>query len=226
MSAKAKTLAVLFTPFLLNLIASMFAYSLVPRELWAEPMEAMKVLYSLIFSYQSAFMILIQVSFGLYLFKHTRGMYDFRWRDLLLALGLVIFAFIVFFLEGTVSTLIYGMNSSEYREWYGEVVRMTPVWAKYMNALVAPFTAGVFEEVMWRGYGITKLEDFTSTWKAVVVQAVAFSIWHVSPIHVIFVLPIGLIYGYAFVKRRSLIPLMLAHVITDLIGFSSWLLYQ
>jgi len=97
------------------------------------------------------------------------------------------------------------------------------MWAKYMNALIAPFSAGIFEEVIWRGYGITKLEEFMSSWKAVVVRAIAFSLSHIYPDRVISVLPFGLICGFIFVRRRGLVPLISAHVAIDLIASSSWL---
>ncbi len=218
---KGKELVVLFAPFLINLIASLAIYLTVPPQ--PDISQEIKILYSRIFSYQSALMVLIQVGFGLYLLRYYRGLYDFNLKDLLLAAGLVIFSLMIFTVEHVTSSLIYGMSYEEYSKWFRDVVSMTPAWARYMNALIVPFTAGIFEEAIWRGYGITKLEEFTSTRVAVFVQALAFALWHISPIHVLFVFPVGLAYGYAFVKRRSLTPLTLAHVVTDLLGMSVWL---
>ncbi|RLG84142.1 MAG: hypothetical protein DRO18_07310 [Thermoprotei archaeon] len=225
MSRRTATLLVIFAPFLINLAASFVIYSTIPPDLWRiDPSEAMKVLYSRIYSYQSMLMVAVQLAFGLSLLHFTEGLYDLKPRDALLVLGLVILSIALFSLESLASSLLYHTSYSEYGRWFREVISMTPTWARYMNALVAPFTAGVFEEVIWRGYGITRLEEFMSRGKVVLVQAAAFALWHISPIHVLFVFPIGLAYGYAFVRRRSLAPLMAAHVVTDLIGFSVWLL--
>ncbi len=210
---KRTIIAILFAPFMLNLIASFLIYSMVPRHLWIlKPKEAMKELYVLIWSYQSIFMITIQVSFGLALFTKTRVAYDLRRGDILLIALLVLAAELLFFIENSIQPYGY--------EWFLDVIRRIPAWAKYMNFLVAPFTAGIFEEIIWRGFGIGSLLRFTSEVKAILIQAIAFALWHISPIHVIFVFFIGLAYGFAFVKRRSLAPLIIAHILTDLIGFS------
>ncbi len=219
--SKREALTILFAPFLINLVASMAVYFTTPHQL--DPSQMVKILYSKIFSYQSALMVIIQLGFGIYLLRYCKGLYDFRLKDLLLSAGLVAFSLVTFTVEHVTSSLIYGMSYEEYSKWFRDVVSMTPAWARYMNALIVPFTAGIFEEVIWRGYGITKLEEFASTRVAVLVQALAFALWHISPIHVLFVFPIGLAYGYAFVKRRSLAPLTLAHVVTDLLGMSVWL---
>lgn len=226
MSARARVLVILFVPFVVNMIAliitCIIAYLLVPGYPWIKSVETLKIL-SVIFSYEEALMILFLVSLGLFLLRHTRGMYNIGWIDLPLALGLIAFAFIISPLREIAYTLIYGESFSEYVEWYENLIRVSPMWARYMNALIAPFSTGIFEEVIWRGYGITKLEEFMSSWKAVVVQAIAFSLWHISPEYMISVLPFGLVCGFIFVRRRSLVPLISAHAAIDLIALSSWL---
>ncbi len=213
-----RILLVLFAPFILNLAASFFTYTLVPRELWiTSPDDAVKLFYTYIWSYQSLFMIAVQVSFGVILMRRVKLSYDLRWGDAPLIISLILLAEALFFIE-------YPILSYHGSRWFFGVIRMLPPWARYMNALVAPFTAGIFEEVIWRGYGIESLKKFTTEGRAVLIQAVAFALWHVSPLHVLFVFIIGLAYGLAYTRRRSLAPLILAHTATDLIGFSYFLL--
>jgi len=83
----------------------------------------------------------------------------------------------------------------------------------------APGSAGVFEEIFWRGYGITMLEDSYGRKTALTLQAVAFGIWHIQPIHATFATLISVIYGYIFTKRRKLLTLSIAHWLTDFTGF-------
>ncbi len=216
--SKKSVLLILFAPFLLNLAASFVTYSLVPRDMWVtDYQEATKILYTYIWSYQSAFMILVQVSFGLALLRRVELSYDLKRGDASLIVALVLLSEALFFIE-------YPLLPVNGTSWFSDVMRRIPVWAKYMNALLAPFTAGVFEEIIWRGFGIENLRKFMSDSRAVVVQAVAFALWHVSPLHIPFVFIIGLAYGLAYVKRGSLGPLIVAHVITDLVGFSHFLL--
>jgi len=106
-----------------------------------------------------------------------------------------------------------------YMAFWREVVRGIPLWSKLYFVCVAPLTAGVFEEVIWRGFGVTQLEGHTSTQRAVLLQAVAFGLWHGLSPHALVTFLIGLAYGYAYAKRRRLLALSVAHVATDVVGF-------
>jgi len=96
---------------------------------------------------------------------------------------------------------------------------MTPPW--YTAALViVAFTAGISEEVIWRGYGITAVESLTKTHsslKAIILTSVAFAVWHVRLPHLPATFLFGLVYAYIYTKRRSLVPLIASHTAIDLI---------
>lgn len=231
--ARAIPLAIMFAPFLVNLLMTLVNAFTIPPGMWRERYdEAMAGLLTRLYSVQSIGMMATQVAFGalaLRQLRNPRELYtvsDIRspksWGAVA---GLVALSFALFFLEGIANAyLYYGGSWESYREMWAEIISATPVWARYMNALVAPFTAGVFEEAIWRGYGITKLEEHTSPGRAVVIQALAFGLWHINPLHVIVTFAIGLAYGSVFIKRRKLLALTVAHVATDFIGFSSWLI--
>ncbi len=159
---------------------------------------------------------MVQISFGLALLRRAELSYDLRKSDVPLIVALVLLSEALFFVEYPL--LPAGAS------WFSDLMRRVPIWARYMNALLAPFTAGVFEEIIWRGFGIENLRRFMGDGRAVVVQAIAFALWHVSPLHIPFVFIIGLAYGLAYVRRGSLAPLIVAHVVTDLVGFSFFLL--
>jgi membrane protease YdiL (CAAX protease family) len=139
---------------------------------------------------------------------------------------LIALSFILFTIEGVFTvTLFYRGNWQYYGELWRKTILNTPLWARYMNALVVPFSAGIFEEIIWRAYGITALELITTTKKAVLIQAVAFGLWHIiNPIHIIPAFIIGTIYGIIYVKRRKILTLSIAHIVTNLVGFSIWIL--
>ena len=59
-----------------------------------------------------------------------------------------------------------------------------------------------------------------STKRAIILQAIAFGVWHGISLHTIATAIIGLLFGYIYAKRRKLLLLSTAHVITDIIGFS------
>lgn len=63
------------------------------------------------------------------------------------------------------------------------------VWASINMALnlVTSFTTAPFcEEIIWRGYTITRLEKrFRSIWVVVILSQLFFALWHVQPIRML-----------------------------------------
>ena len=82
---------------------------------------------------------------------------------------------------------------------------------------------GIFEELFVAGYIITALRDTRGLWTAVNVSTVVRLLYHLyqGPIGVITIVPMGLLYGFVYARTRQLWPLILAHVLIDIIGLSA-----
>jgi uncharacterized protein len=82
---------------------------------------------------------------------------------------------------------------------------------------------GMFEEVFVAGYIITALRDTRGVWTAINVSTVIRLLYHLyqGPLGVITIVPMGLIFGYYYSRTRQLWPLILAHVLIDIIGLSA-----
>lgn len=82
---------------------------------------------------------------------------------------------------------------------------------------------GMFEEVFVAGYVITALSQARSTWTAVNVSTVIRLLYHLyqGPLALITIIPIGLIFGHFYARTRQLWPLILAHILIDIIGLSA-----
>lgn len=82
---------------------------------------------------------------------------------------------------------------------------------------------GIFEELFVAGYIITALRDTRGLWTAVNVSTVVRLLYHLyqGPIGVITIVPMGLLYGFVYGRTRQLWPLILAHVLIDIIGLSA-----
>lgn len=228
-ASKAKTLLVLFIPFVLNwgissiISASVYKACLVrgvpPNRI---SVEIMKVLYTYNFYWS-----IIQVGLGLYAAKllGKEKLKEFYTKnDLASIRSMLLMIALVLISQGIIMSEIFIMSFfysgwENYMKVWQEVVRGVPLWSKIYLVCIAPFTAGIFEEIIWRGFGITALEKFTKTRTALVIQAVAFGLWHGLSFHAIITFIIGLIYGYVFIKRRRLLLLTASHIITDVIGF-------
>ena len=81
---------------------------------------------------------------------------------------------------------------------------------------------GIFEELFVAGYIITVLKDARGTWTAINASTMVRLLYHLyqGPIGVVTIVPMGLLFGYTYVRRRQLWPLIFAHVLIDIIGLS------
>ena len=64
------------------------------------------------------------------------------------------------------------------------------------------------------------LSRYYSSLRAVVIQAIAFGIWHTISLHAVFTAITGLIYGLIYLKRRKILVLILSHGIADVVNIS------
>ncbi|MEM0078634.1 MAG: hypothetical protein QXK95_03040 [Nitrososphaerota archaeon] len=163
---KGRILVLLFMPFVLNLAVSIALWLLVPSNLWLDnPRKAYITFMSLLQTYDSPFISLIQVVFVLYAVKSLKGikdMYnkaDLTKKSVFIIIGLVLLSWFLFMIEGLVNIIVQGISWEEYGSLWKESIKLTPLWSRLFTLIVGSLTAGIFEEIFWRAYGITMLED-------------------------------------------------------------------
>ncbi|TVS20118.1 MAG: CPBP family intramembrane metalloprotease [Planctomycetaceae bacterium] len=71
---------------------------------------------------------------------------------------------------------------------------------------------GVFEEVLFRGYLLTRLAERWHPFWAILVSAMIFSLAHLDPLHSLGVLPLGLWLGAVAWRTGSVWPAVLCHI--------------
>ena len=79
---------------------------------------------------------------------------------------------------------------------------------------------GFVEELIWRGYLLTRIEDVTtSRWEAIAISSLLFGFNHLyqGPIGVIGATIDGVLYGTVFAVTRRIWPIALSHGLYDLI---------
>lgn len=82
-------------------------------------------------------------------------------------------------------------------------------------------SAGICEEIVYRGYAITSLQARGwRTWQAVLLAAISFVFMHgIAALFLFpFLLVVGLVYGGLFLWRKSLTPLIWLHALFDLMA--------
>jgi membrane protease YdiL (CAAX protease family) len=93
------------------------------------------------------------------------------------------------------------------------------VWSGVILILIAP----IAEEVFWRGYVLEQLRKLTNSGAALLAQSLLFGLAHLHLGNGYFAMMVtfvhGLILGTWRIRFRSLIPLILAHMILNGLGF-------
>jgi membrane protease YdiL (CAAX protease family) len=93
------------------------------------------------------------------------------------------------------------------------------LWQRLLMIVIIPPTAGFCEELIWRGYVITRLEARgRRRWSAISLAALSFAFIH-SPIHWPFTFLLGILAGYYYTRERNLLPLMISHTVANLWSF-------
>lgn len=104
------------------------------------------------------------------------------------------------------------VSSNEYFEKMAEMFRSTTNGFGFAVTLLCISVMPAFsEEWLFRGYVQTRLLQRWSPWLAILVSSSLFAAFHLDPLHVIAVFPIGLWLGYISWRCASIIPAMLAH---------------
>lgn len=108
---------------------------------------------------------------------------------------------------------------------YGRIPPMTnlhPLQIVFFIALV-PLTAGITEELIWRGYFIDKLlASGRSETKAIIYSAISWSFIHgfFLPDKIAVTFLFGVIAGFYYLRQRNLLVLILTHTTVDVISYA------
>jgi len=89
--------------------------------------------------------------------------------------------------------------------------------------VLIPLTAGVVEEILWRGYFIERLLASGRTEpKAILLSSVSFAFIHGFFLmdKILITALFGVIAGLYYVRERNLLVIMATHVVVDVIAFS------
>ena len=94
----------------------------------------------------------------------------------------------------------------------------------FFNLLSISLIGSVTEEIFWRGFVQERLNKVFGAWAALFLQAGAFAGLHFRPLGGLgLVFLMGLIFGFWRMKRKTLIPIIIAHIIINsFASFSFW----
>lgn len=124
-------------------------------------------------------------------------------------------------LVGWISSVVVGsfMEESENLQMMSEVFRshgrsgfLIPL------ALLIGVTPAICEELLFRGYVQTRLNVSFGPVIGIVASSLLFAVFHLDPVHVVAVLPLGLFLGCVAWRSGSLLPAMLGHFVNNAVS--------
>jgi len=136
-------------------------------------------------------------------FKAINELFRFKKLDKLVVLKIVIFAPLFALL---VSLFVSYLNESVFEVWqvtYYETFRYSPAPLLLAIISVGVFPA-IFEEIAFRGIIFKELTAVTRIKSTILISAVLFTILHFSLISILWLFPIGLLFGYFRAKYRTI----------------------
>ena len=140
------------------------------------------------------------------------------WRSFLFALLAAAAALAVFVIHFAVIVPAFHLNTSTALA-ARNLILAKPYWFRLLMVL----RAAIVEEILFRGYMIEKVRQLTgSTLLAIAVSVATFTCAHLSGWGLVQLIPVfgsGMIFALLYVWKRDLPCNMLAHFLTDGVGF-------
>jgi membrane protease YdiL (CAAX protease family) len=153
-------------------------------------------------------------SIGLYFKNLEDEIWTAFWAlGLIFALNLAITIIVGFFLPDLAGKL--AKERSQVLQMFPQI---SPIWLILVTAFV-----GFYEELVFRGFLITRLKVMTkNVWVAVFISSVIFGVVHnyQDKLAMVQITMIAFIFGTMYVRRKSLISPMLAHMAFDFINLA------
>lgn len=107
-----------------------------------------------------------------------------------------------------------------------EMQHLMPLtWDEFKHYIFLAFSAGICEEVVFRGFIVTYISYYAmelpyGTWVAIIIPALVFSLSHMYQgwLAVLKIFIISMLFGGIFLVSGSLIVVILIHVFIDIIS--------
>ncbi|MEO1528248.1 MAG: type II CAAX endopeptidase family protein [Planctomycetota bacterium] len=127
-------------------------------------------------------------------------------------------------LVGWISSIAVGafMEESENLQMMSEIFRTHGETGFLIPlALLIGATPALCEELLFRGYIQTRLNTSFGVIAAILISSSLFAVFHMDPVHIVAVFPLGLYLGLISWRSGSLFPAMLGHFVNNTVSVVS-----
>lgn len=141
------------------------------------------------------------------------GFFKFKWEDLALGLGLLVFVYFISIINNLVMTMLGVVTQAE---TIFEVLNEIDSLAVFI--LASTVVAPIFEELFFRGFLFKGFRQKYG-WKiAVVLSALIFSLFHGQVATLIPTFLLGSLFAYIHQRTESILPCIIMHFLVNSVG--------
>jgi uncharacterized protein len=119
---------------------------------------------------------------------------------------------------GIISPLVELISSPSSEAFKTEIINSVPdtgIYSFLYLVLIAP----IVEEVLFRGIMLEGLSKKYSPVVSIMFTSFLFGISHINPWQILFTFILGLLFGWLYLKTRSLVPSIFCHILNNLVSF-------
>lgn len=144
---------------------------------------------------------------------------NFNFRHILVGIFSAFVLYLVFFVGKYISIALFDFSQNQISSVY-TTKQGTPLW---VISLLLLFVIGPAEEIFWRGFIFTKLNEIRNKpyvnlfWATLLYTFV--HIWALNLMLLIAAFVCGLFWGYLYLRNKSLVPVIISHSLWDFAVF-------
>jgi membrane protease YdiL (CAAX protease family) len=140
----------------------------------------------------------------------------FTVRGTALGVGLVVATYALFIVAQLIVIHLLPIDMNSAAAFYPRAAKDLDMQLVFITSMMN----GVYEELFVAGYVITALSAVRGPLTAINVSTGIRVLCHLyqGPIGIISMVPMGILYGLVYVRTRQLWPLIVAHVVIDVVG--------
>ncbi len=148
------------------------------------------------------------------------------WRNFplnaVLGIGATLVAYVMIYASLFACAMAWPEAIEQMQENAGRIMSLIPKQHPLVFALIS-LMIGLYEEVLFRGFLMTRLRRVSGSWVVgVLITTAIFTALHApdqTPMALVFVAILGLVFSLVTIWRRSLVPAIVGHMLFDLSQF-------
>jgi len=140
------------------------------------------------------------------------------WRGTALGLGLAVATYALFVIMQLIGQHLLPIDMNSAAALYPKAAKDLDLQLIFITSVVN----GVYEELFVAGYIITALTPVRGPWTAINVSTGVRLLYHLyqGPIGILTIVPLGILFGWVYLRTKQLWPLIVAHVLIDVVGLA------